>query len=75
MSTHTEMMDLLPLYALDALEGPGREALEGHLDTCDPCQRELARTHSIAAMWVKDSDPPHPVWARIVAELETSCRW
>ncbi len=36
------MIDLVPLYALDALEGSEMREFEAHLETCQQCRAELA---------------------------------
>ena len=38
------MTDLVPLYALDALEGAEMREFEVHLETCEECVAELAST-------------------------------
>jgi anti-sigma-K factor RskA len=39
---HQRLAELLPSYALGALEGDERAAVEGHLAACAECARELA---------------------------------
>ena len=63
------MLDLVPLYALDALESPEREEFESHLESCPECAAELARHHSVTAAFVADQDAPSHVWDRIVNEI------
>ena len=41
MKTHEQFAEDLALYALDELTGSERLELEGHLDTCAACRREL----------------------------------
>ena len=69
MTGHEEMSGLVPLYALDALEGAEMEEFESHLETCDACVAELAIHHSVAAAFVVDQAPPLPVWDRMTAEI------
>lgn len=63
------MLDLVPLYALDALEGVEMEEFESHLEACDQCAAELAIHHAVAAAFVVDQAPPVPVWDRMAAEI------
>lgn len=65
-----EIGELLPLYALDALEGDERAAVESHLSDCEACQRELDRHEAAAAELVPEDGPPAGIWDRIVDELD-----
>jgi anti-sigma-K factor RskA len=70
MTAHAEVMELVDLYALDALEG--REAIdfEAHLPRCESCQARLAEARTVTAALVADSAPPNHVWDRILADIE-----
>ena len=46
MSAHEQFAEDLALYALGALEGPEKEALEQHLGVCASCQSELQQLQS-----------------------------
>jgi hypothetical protein len=70
MMTHDQVFELLPLHALDALEGVELSEVESHLATCDICLAELALHHSVTATFVPDGPPPSRVWDRITAELD-----
>jgi hypothetical protein len=71
MMGHDQLVDLVPVYALDALEGPELADLERHLAGCDECQAVLADHLEVAASLVPDEAAPHHVWDRIVAEIGT----
>ena len=69
--THEEIQDLLGAYALDAVEGEEREAVELHLRECPRCRAEVAEHREVAALIAHGGAPaPAGVWDRIVAELE-----
>jgi anti-sigma-K factor RskA len=68
--THEELSTLVPLYALDALEGAEHAAVEAHLGSCDECLAGLDRSRAVAASLVPDSAPPSGVWDRIAAEID-----
>lgn len=71
---HNEIIELVPLYALDALELDEHQAVQNHLVTCDSCDVELQAYHSIAAGFTEDTAAPTHVWERIDAELESTGR-
>lgn len=75
MSLH-DMADLVPLYALDALEGDENRSFESHLETCGDCQASLAEYRLVAANLVLDEPASDETWDRISAaiasESETS---
>jgi anti-sigma-K factor RskA len=47
--THEELRDLVPAYAVDALEPEEARALEAHLQECEACREELTRLQEVAA--------------------------
>ena len=57
--------DDLAAYAVDALEGRERRAVEAHLALCPACRRELAAHEEALAGMIGDERPPAEVWARI----------
>jgi anti-sigma-K factor RskA len=67
---HNEILELVPLYALDALEGDEHLAVRNHLATCESCRAELQEYHSIAAGFTEDAEAPAHIWARIEAGLD-----
>lgn len=66
------MIDLVPLYALDALEGSEMREFEAHLETCQQCRAELAMHQSVAAALIVDEPAPGPVWDRVAAAVSNS---
>lgn len=68
MSTH-EMLELVPLYALDALAGREHEQLVRHLEGCSACQSELHRYQDVAANLVHDEPASDEIWERISASI------
>jgi len=65
-----EVRDLIPLYALDALEGDEQIAVQSHLHGCGECRAELARQEATVAELIPDEGPPTGVWQRIVDEID-----
>ncbi len=66
---HTQAFELIPLYALDALEYSERTTVESHLADCESCRAELDRHQSVAAGLVDDSPAPAHVWDRIESAI------
>lgn len=69
MNRHDRTLELIPLYALDALEGPQLAEVEAHLGECVVCGEELALHHSVTATLTADSSPPLHLWERIREEI------
>lgn len=65
------MLDLVPLYALDALEGEEQHQLETHLETCATCQASLDDYREVASNLVHDEPADHETWERISAAIAT----
>lgn len=70
MMTHEQIFELLPLHALDALEGDELGGVQSHLETCDICVAELALHQSVTATFVVDQPAPSGVWDRISAQID-----
>ena len=69
MMDHDQVLELIPLYALDTLdEGEARE-VEVHVATCDVCRAELETHRAVASGLVADEAPPSSVWDRIVGQI------
>lgn len=69
--SHREIEELLGAYALDAVEGWEREAVERHLRDCPRCRDEVATHREVAAHLAHAGGPaPAEVWDRIAAALE-----
>jgi anti-sigma factor RsiW len=69
MTNHDRLNELVPLYALDSLEGDELHAMRGHLDACDACVRELARYSAVMSNLVPDEPAPPHVWERIATAI------
>ena len=60
MSMHEQFAEDLALYALGALEGEQRSALEKHLESCADCRRELEQLRGDAALLAFAAAGPKP---------------
>ena len=69
---HDQMIDLVPLYALDALERAEMREFEVHLETCEECVAELAVHRSVTAALIADQPAPGQMWDRIAAAVSDS---
>lgn len=70
--THEEVRELIPGYALDALEPEEAGRVEAHLPSCSECRRELALLRGGAislATGVAQITPPPEVRDRIIAAI------
>lgn len=67
---HDSLREALGAYALDAVDGPEREAIEVHLADCAECRDEVDRHRGIAAM-LAEADAPLPagLWDRVRSEI------
>ena len=70
MIHHDSVADLIPLLALDALEGTEMYRAQLHARVCDKCGLELAQYQSVSAALVSEGPAPRHVWDRIVAAIE-----
>jgi anti-sigma-K factor RskA len=70
MSDH-EMLDLVPLYALDALDGQEHRDFIAHLETCAECQSALDEYHSVTSELVADSPASEKTWELISVAIGT----
>lgn len=64
MSDHP-MLDLAPLYALDALEAEERATFESHLPGCPECRAAVDEYRFVAAGLVADEAASELTWQRI----------
>ncbi|HEX2274610.1 MAG TPA: anti-sigma factor [Acidimicrobiales bacterium] len=69
---HADAASFLGAYALDALDGDERAAVEAHIRDCGACQAEVAEHREVAAVlgapqW---SRAPKGLWDRIAGSLE-----
>jgi anti-sigma-K factor RskA len=60
--------DDLAAYAVDALDGHERPALEAHLASCPSCRRELATHQEALSRLIGDESPPPGVWDQIARQ-------
>jgi len=60
LSTHEQFAEDLALYALNALQGEERTALEQHLGDCAACRRELESLRGDAALLALSTSGPRP---------------
>lgn len=60
MTVHRQFADDLALYALGALEGDDRVALEQHLQACNECSTELQRLRGDMALMALSAGGPKP---------------
>ena len=69
--SHAELQELLGAFALDAVEGPERAAVELHLRGCPRCRAEVAEHREVAAFLAHSGlRAPEKVWDRIAGALE-----
>ena len=61
--------DDLALYALDALDGEERAAVEAHLASCPACVGLVDEHRTTLAALTADEAPPAAVWQRIAADI------
>jgi anti-sigma-K factor RskA len=60
MSVHEQFADDLALYALNALSGAERLALEKHLEECSSCRREVEQLRTDSALLALSVSGPRP---------------
>ncbi len=66
---HARLSELVPVYAVGALEGEELRALEEHLDECPLCRSELRElSEAITEVLVDPVEPPPSVLAGVLAE-------
>jgi hypothetical protein len=63
-------LELIPLYALDALPEAERGSVHEHLDSCPVCLDELGQYLAVTASLMPDQPAPSHVWPRIQAVIE-----
>lgn len=72
MSIHDEIQEMLPAYALGALEGDDAARTEAHLTTCDTCPSVLEQYRSVAvalAASPPSARPPRDLKARTMQRV------
>lgn len=69
--SHDEIIELLGVYALDAVDNDEKAAVEAHLAECPRCAAEVADHREVAAAMAFSGAPaPEGLWNRIVETLE-----
>jgi len=69
--THSEIEELLGVYALDAVDGPEALVVEEHLVDCPRCRAEVQGYRDVAALLGNAGGvAPEGLWERIAGELE-----
>ena len=74
-TTHQEIMDLIPAYALGSLEAEDAAHVSSHLKTCAACREELADYESVAdalATAVPIITPPAQLKDRLMERTTTA---
>src|ERR1700704_2952098 len=73
--THDEIRDLVPIYALDALDGDEELEVRSHLEACQPC-RLLLESHVQAAaslaLAAEPVTPPAALRSRLMTAVASS---
>jgi hypothetical protein len=66
----TELANLLPAFALDAVDDVERDAVREHVAGCLPCSIELAQLRAAAKAIDEEQPAPSPkVWQRILGDV------
>jgi Anti-sigma-K factor rskA/Putative zinc-finger len=60
MAAHEQFADDLALYALEALDGAEKAAVEQHVAACAACRRELENLRGDMALMALSASGPHP---------------
>lgn len=68
---HRTVHELLPLYALAALERGEQHQVELHLLGCAACRHELSGYSRVAEALGAEMEPGPMVWSRIQAAIES----
>lgn len=77
MSVHEQFADDLSLYAMGALAGEERRALEEHLNQCSACRQELEKVRgdvALLALSVSGPKPPERSRERLMAAIKKEPR-
>src|SRR5690606_3327630 len=70
---HADVYELIPVYALGALEEDEAQAVEAHLRECTACRAELAVYEDVAdqlALAVPGAEPPPGLREELLARVE-----
>lgn len=75
--THDELRELVPIYALDALDGDEELEVRRHVDTCDACRATLEDTQVVTgalALAAPPVPPPAALRARVLQAATSTPR-
>jgi anti-sigma-K factor RskA len=72
MTEHSLIQELIPLYALDALEANEVAEIEAHLMECEICAAELDSQRAVTSLMVADEQAPEHLWSRIESAIATT---
>jgi len=75
--THEEAQELIPAYALDALDPDEMRTAEAHFSVCEECRRELASLREATALLVEGaprSAPPAALRDRVLGAAQPARR-
>lgn len=68
---HSEIEELLGVYALDAVDDDERVVVDQHLSSCARCRAEVEEHREVAALLAHTGAPaPEGLWDRIAQSLE-----
>jgi hypothetical protein len=68
---HEDFVELLGVYALDALDDDERALVDAHLPACPRCAAEVAEHREVAALIANTgASAPEGVWQRIASSLD-----
>jgi hypothetical protein len=67
---HQSAFELLPLFALDALERRELRRVERHVRSCRRCLDELARYETVAHALSGEMEPSPDTWNRIQERID-----
>ncbi|MEX2293064.1 MAG: anti-sigma factor [Acidimicrobiales bacterium] len=71
--THSEIQELLGVYAIDAVDPDEALLIDEHLRTCPRCRAEVTDHREAAALLsFSGTSAPADLWGRIAADLEAS---
>lgn len=70
MNEHEQLRELIPIYALGAVEADESDHVEAHLDVCGECRDELSVHITTAAALDGRQPPPARVWEQVTARID-----
>lgn len=69
---HATALDLLPLYALDALERGEQREVESHVARCRRCREEMRGYGAVASALSGEMEPSAEVWEGILERIQAA---